>query len=328
MRTWKISPTHISILNMISKGMPIRKIARSLGLNHSTIIRHLMQLEKREYVSRQVRSSQVLYSILPLGMELMHHPVRKDENEVLTEGSKNAPPPEEMKIRLHRLQIKFDLVTPVEDPTLIRFNDFPSKIVPLEHWSKNIIQFEDFTAIISTRSLIITGVQRYLEAADNIEAQEADALSAVIPFAEQVEARVRKIHPKFRLKRIDRGVLSGKILSREFAYEHHPIAEKIKRMRIDGPEGKPRIIVDQSKGFPELETVDRNTASEDMEKLRQNTKILATTDLKDALNIISNQASIVEELAKHSVTAQDQMDQVIALVGKIAEIVAISKGGN
>lgn len=99
-------------------------------------------------------------------------------------------------------------------------------------------------------------------------------------------------------------------------------------MRIDGPEGKPRIIVDQSKGFPELETVDRNTASEDMEKLRQNTKILATTDLKDALNIISNQASIVEELAKHSVTAQDQMDQVIALVGKIAEIVAISKGGN
>ena len=324
MRTWKISPVHMSILSLLSEGQSIRKIAVRLDLNHSTVLRHVRKLEEKGYISRQVRSSQVLYSILPLGLSIMHHPVR----DPLTGSSKDAPPPEDMKIRLHRLQIKFDLVTPVEDPTLIRFNDFPSKIVPLEHWSKNIIQFEDFTAIISTRSLIITGVQRYLEAADNIEAQEADALSAVIPFAEQVEARVRKIHPKFRLKRIDRGVLSGKILSREFAYEHHPIAEKIKRMRIDGPEGKPRIIVDQSKGFPELETVDRNTASEDMEKLRQNTKILATTDLKDALNIISNQASIVEELAKHSVTAQDQMDQVIALVGKIAEIVAISKGGN
>ena len=115
--------------------------------------------------------------------------------------------------------------------------------------------------------------------------------------------------------------VSGKIISHELAFEHHPIAEKIKRMRIDGPEGKPRIIVDQSKGFPELETVDKETAGEDMEKLRANTKILATTDLQETFNILTSQVSIVTELAKHANTAQDQMDQVIASLGKITQAI-------
>ena len=317
MRPFKVTPRHEIILEGLSKGKSIRKIAVSLELNPSTILRDIGQMEKRGYISRQVRSNQVLYSILPRGMELMQHPVKKS----LTGGSINATPPEEMKIRLHRLQIKFDVVNKIEDPTVIQFKDFPSKVVPLEHWSKNIIQFEDFTAILTTKSLIITGVQRYLKAAEGVETQEADALSEIIPFAEQVESRIRRILPTFRLKRLDRGVLSGKIISREFAYEHHPIAEKAKRMRIDAPDGKPRIIVDQSKGYPELETVHRDTSTEDMEMLRKNTEILASQDLDVALAALKTQISVASELAKHAVTTQDQMDQVIAALGTLTKVI-------
>ena len=316
MRSFKAGARHISIMEHLSSGLSVRKIATSLGLNPSTVLRDVVQLEKRGYVSRTVRSSHVLYSILPRGMELMQHPVREN----LTGGSINATPrEEEMKIRLHRLQIKFDLISPIKDPTVIGFRDFPSKIVPLEHWSKNIIQFEDFTAIISTRSLIITGLQRYLRAADSIEAQEADVMSEILPFAEQVEARIRKSYPAFRLRRLDRGVLAGKILSREFAYEHHPIAEKARQMRIDAPDGRPRIIVDQSKG-PELETVHRETAPGDMEMLTRNTEVLAVADLKDALKALERQVSTVTELTRHAVTTQDQMDEVISAIGQITNI--------
>ena len=334
MRSWKVSPLHISILELLSEGVPIRKIARSVGLDHSTIVRHVKQLEKRGYVSRQVRSSQVLYSILPLGMELMHHPVRNQGQISLTGSPKDAPPREKIpdRIRLHRLQIKFDLVNSVPDPTVIQFKDYPSEVVRMgpkknPTWSKNIIQFEDFTAILSTKSLIISGVQRYLEISSDVQVQEADIMAQIVPFAEQLEARIQRSFKFFKLKRLDRGMLSGKIISHELAFEHHPIAEKIKRMRIDGPEGKPRIIVDQSKGFPELEAVDKDTAGEDMEKLRANTKILATTDLQETFNILTSQVSIVTELAKHATTAQDQMDQVIASLGKITQAIGVIIGG-
>ena len=316
MRPFKLNPRHEIILEGLSKGKSIRKIAVSLELNPSTILRDIGQMEKRGYVTKQVRSSQVLYSITPKGMELMQHPVRNS----LTGGSINATPPEKIKIRLHRLQIKFDLVNKVEDPTVIQFKDFPSKVVPLEHWSKNIIQFEDFTAILTTRSLIIAGVQRYLKAAEGVETQEADVMSEIMPFAEQVEARIRRIQPSFRLKRLDRGVLSGKVISREFAFEHDPIAEQVKHMRIDNDKGKPRIIVDQSKGFPEMEMVDNETSDTDAEQYRKNALMLATADLKHAFSIITEQVSVTSELTKHASTTQDQIDQVISILGKMTEI--------
>lgn len=319
----------------------MRKIAGLLKLNHSTVIRHVKQLELRGYISKQVRSTQVLYSILPLGMELMHHPVKGN----LTEGSKLAPPREnEIKIRLHRLQIKFDLVNPVESrkegklsffakphPMAIAFRDHPSKTVPLEHWDKNVIQFEDFTAIVSTKSLIITGIQRYLNTGESVQGQEADIMSEILPFAEQVEERIRRISPRFRLKRLDRGVLAGNIISREYAFEHHPIAESVvkdgKKMLIKAQDGKPRIIVDQSKGHPELETVHEETAAEDADMIDRNTEVLADIDLRQAIQVLTTQVSMTTELAKHATTAQDQMDQVISALGQITSFLGGLTGG-
>ena len=76
MRPFKVSPQHEVIIEGLSKGQSIRKIAASLELNPSTVLRNVAQLVKRAYISRTVRSSQVLYSILPKGMELMQHPLR------------------------------------------------------------------------------------------------------------------------------------------------------------------------------------------------------------------------------------------------------------
>ena len=222
-----------------------------------------------------------------------------------------------MKIRLNRLQIKFDLLRPLEDPTAIIFRDHPSKIVSLEHWQKNIIQFEDFTAILSTRSLIITGVQRYLKASEDVESQEADIMSAIIPFAEQVEAKIQRIYPRFKLKRLDRGVLAGKIISRELAYEHHPIAESIKHMEIRDPEdNKPRIVVDQSKGFPELETVHKLHATQDMEMLRRNTFTMSQVDLSEEIDTLR------QEYYRQSRDSRKEFDYQVASIMDVLQNMA------
>ena len=402
MRPFKPSARHEVIVEGLSQGQSIRKIAASLDLNPSTVMRDIAQMVKRGYIAKQLRSNQVLYSILPMGMELMQHPLRKG----LTGGSINATPPEvqkpqDMKIRLHRLQVKYDLVSTVRDPRVISFRDHPSKIVPMgprdaPHWNKNIIQFEDFTAIISTRSIIIAGIQRYLDMEENVEAQEAKVLEEIAPFVEQVEEKIRRIEPGFQIlrknlndtisldsydldslertaydliregkqstrdihealkekghdismgklhltlmaladkglllpvgtpegfqvKRLDRGVLSGRILAREYAFEHDPIAVKLKHMRIDNDRGKPRIIVDQSKG-PEMEMVDEETSPQDAEQYRKNVNVLATADLRDAIKAITMQASAAAELTRHSVMTQDQIDQITATLGTITKI--------
>ena len=76
MRPFKPSTRHEVIVEGLSQGQSIRKIAASLGLNPSTIMRDIAQMVKRGYIAKQLRSNQVLYSILPLGMELMQHPLR------------------------------------------------------------------------------------------------------------------------------------------------------------------------------------------------------------------------------------------------------------
>ena len=406
MRTFRVGNTHLTILEGRSGGRPIRKIAASLGLNPSSVLRDVRQMEKRGYIARLVRSHQVLYTILPSGQELMQHPVR----EFLTGGSINATPPEkrEYKIRLHRLQVKYDLVNPVKDPRVISFRDHPSKIVPMgpkgsAHWNKNIIQFEDFTCIISTKSIIIAGIQRYLTMHDNIESQEAAVLAEISPFVEQVEEKIRRMEPgfqilrkdgsgpmdldkydltpienacyelisngkretrqihaalkemkfdislnkvndilkglagrglispigglqAFQLKRLDRGVLSGTILAREYAFEDDLIADKVLKMTINNDKGKPRIQVDSSNGTPEMEFVDKDTSPQDSEQYKKNVFVLATTDLSQQVKAINDAANVIMEQSKLSSITQDQLSQLVSVVGTLTNIMGSSFG--
>jgi len=312
------NPTRINILSCLSEGWGIRKTARYLGISHPAVLKHIRILERNGYITKLFRSSQVQYSILPLGLDLLKQVKERlppPESSALTGGSKRLPPPEKLQIRVHRLQVKYDLVEPMKDPAVIHFSDHPSKIVPLEHWSKNIIEFEDYSIIISTRSMIITGIQRELDIEESVESQYATLLEKISPIAEEAEARIRRVNSHFRLKRLDRGILSGKILSTELAYEHHPIAQKSGPMIINDQEDKkPRVIVDQSKGFPELETVHKLHAVDDMELLRRNTETLIRYDLNDVVR------GMVEQ-AKLDASVQDKLSQITEILMNVTKLV-------
>ena len=79
--------------------------------------------------------------------------------------------------------------------------------------------------------------------------------------------------------------------------------------------------MDQSKGFAELETVDKETSAQDAEQYRKNTLVLATADLRDALQVIKGQVSLTTELSRHAVTTQDQIDQVIGSLGTLTKLI-------
>ncbi len=107
------------------------------------------------------------------------------------------------------------------------------------------------------------------------------------------------------------------------ATKKESINPKISTMRIGAQDGKPRIIVDQSKGFPELETVHRDTASEDMEMLTRNTEVLASADLGQAFQVIKASAPIILEQSKLFATTQDQISQ---LASSLQQVIGILGG--
>ena len=276
-------------MDLLSNQYGIRKIARYLQKSPSTIYRDIRKLEEYGYISRVVRSSQVFYNINPSGMEYLRK-YWNGEQKTLTGYLINATPPEtKLQIRLHRLQIKYDLLNPISDPSVIQFSDYPSEFVKMNNWTKNIISFQDFTVIVSTKSIIITGLQLESDIFQDVEMTEANILSSIQPMVLSLEEKIHRFNPKFKLKRLANNVLSGHIISREWAYEHHPIAETIKHMEIRDPEdNKPRVIVDQSKGFPELETVHKDFSTQDMELLRKNTWTLSQKDIDKEISSIQS----------------------------------------
>ena len=81
--------------------------------------------------------------------------------------------------------------------------------------------------------------------------------------------------------------------------------------------------MDQSKGFPELETVHRDTSAEDMEMLTRNTEVLASADLGQAFQVIKASAPIILEQSKLFATTQDQISQ---LASSLQQVIGILGG--
>ena len=298
MKPFVISLSHQIIMDLLSNQFGIRKIARSLSKSPSTIYRDIKKLEQYGYISRSVRSSQVFYNINPSGMEYLRK-YWNGEQKTLTGYLIDATPHEKLQIRLHRLQIKYDLLNPISDPSVIQFSDYPSEFVKMNNWTKNIISFQDFTVIVSTKSIIITGLQLESDIFQDVEMTEANILASIQPIVQSIEDKIHRFNPHFKLKRLANNVLSGHIISREWAYEHHPIAEAIKHMEIRDPvDNKPRVIVDQSKGFPELETVHKDFSTQDMELLRKNTWTLSQKDLDQEISTIQTSLDTISQAYK------------------------------
>ena len=135
-------------MDLLSNQFGIRKIARSLNKSPSTIYRDIKKLEQYGYITRTVRSSQSFYNINPSGMEYLRR-YWNGEQKTLTGVLIDATPHEKLQIRLHRLQIKYDLLNPISDPSVIQFADYPSEFVKMQNWTKNIISFQDLNIFVN-----------------------------------------------------------------------------------------------------------------------------------------------------------------------------------
>jgi hypothetical protein len=334
-----------------------------LHVSPKSILQSIKRLQTQGYVFLQVRSSTSVYSLTPAGYDVLwqaweHTSIQKGNTNdkvsyngvSLYDFTSKFPHPVRQKgntdekthykLRSHGLLLKYPLKNklPNNVSSVVTFLDHPIRVSHMNHWEKVSVFFQNFTVVLSPTSIILGGMEYISGTHDNIEAAEADILSQVNKLALEIEPIFQRRIPGFSLARISRGILANKILNKEWAYEHHPIGEKFaqqgERLLIrDREDGKRRVIVDLSKGFPEVETVHPAFSGEDMERVRDFTEEVAlgkfTPDL--VRKRIDEDKKELEELrlddARKFSQVTDTLVRISESLGQIAEIVNRMAGG-
>lgn len=277
MRPFIPTPKHALIASMLLQGKTGREIARALKENPGTVARIIKRMVKYGYIVRDVRSSASIYSLTLLGYSLldMLRDKKAKGNRIentLTGSQIKATPTEKPKQfwRLHALQFKIPLVEAFspESIHLIQFKDHPTKLRTLNNHADLIVDFQNFTATMTTRALKISGIQIRLPY-DDVEDPDIlldKARDAFLPEIENLEMLFHKHFPRFRFRRLANNVIDAKVIKGELALEQDLLAMKVgaiqketgEKLKIYDPEdGKLSEIVDFSMGpdVPEFESV-------------------------------------------------------------------------
>ncbi len=277
-RTFHLTDRHREILSYLESGTPIRKIAKKIGISHKNVIFNARRLQQHGYLASPIRTTQSIYPFMPLGQKTLDEfrnqkgtTVEKIPHPVGQKGTIDS-----QTQRLHALQVKYLLKEPLDPDSLLKlasFRGFPVKSRPLRNHTDYIVNFQDFRAIITSRSIIIAGLQLELSLTESTYDLLFGAFQKVDLFIEQVEAKLQATIPRLKIRRNDRGILSGEIIRLEIAHTRDIIAKNVLRdgeafHLIDPETERPRVLVDNSKGVPEFEFVQASTAVEDNEKLR------------------------------------------------------------
>lgn len=263
---------HARIVSYLLEGKSVREIARKSNQNPGNIMRTIKRLESHGYIVREVRTTQVIYTLTIMGFSLLEmlgdHKGNTPEKSLTGVNIGATPERNSPKMwRLHALQFKIPLVEALraEDIHLIQFRDHPTKLRNLKNHSDLIVEFQNFTVTLSTRSIKITGI----EVRTPYEEEEPETLlekakEIFSPEIENIEMILRKKFPRVRLRRLARGVIDINVVKGELALENDDLAVKVgdiqkktnQKLKVYDPEdGVLSEIVDFSNGPPEFEGV-------------------------------------------------------------------------
>ena len=184
---------------------------------------------QRSGITQISRFEKVAYSETPHN-ELSSHLVREDTKKGVALSGNNEI------LRMHRMQVKYYLrehLTPKEPGLLIRYTDIPfvERQGFRNHNDILIANFQDLSIILSPRSVIISGITVSMplnSPKTTYDMLETALLMKIQPGIEDLEFKIMKRYPRFRILRNARGFMAGEIIQNEIAVEHDAIAENVK----------------------------------------------------------------------------------------------------
>lgn len=292
-------PVNIEILGLLNQRVGLRGIAKALGMSHvavrNRILRDLVpsglvikdatgnyQTIKATFKAFTNGSSQNSREINGTNENLQH-----DFSGSIVNGSGqtgdgmvnnriiNDPFPG--KTRIHNLRYKIPLKNTLNHEQLtmpVSMKNYQASIVKMSNWYKIDLTFQNFRAFVTTKSCIIYGIKatgsHFEETIDILDR----AWQLVEPDLDKLENVLRKMHPKIKFRRDDKGIIVAEILTMEIADEQDRGAIYMLRNRpyyvvIEPHTGRRKFVLDRSTGMPEVEAVDPVTGIIDYENFQR-----------------------------------------------------------
>jgi DNA-binding MarR family transcriptional regulator len=338
MRTFTLSNTHVKVLRYVLKGLSEKLIAIELGISKTAVQGHIKRLSKNGYLRREERRvyqsmrgyvlTEKAHEVLSMAIaqntasqKVAHSetPQNKLSSHLVPEGGNNEV------LRMHRIQVKYYLrehLTPKEPGLLIRLTDIPFvERQGFKHHNDILIaDFQDLSIILSPRSVIVSGITVSMpidSPKTTYDMLETALLRKIQPGIEDLELKIMKRYPRFRILRDGRGFLTGEILQNEIAVEHDAIAERVSIQRNnimirDKEDLKARVISDKSKGYPELEFVHNRHSVEDAQTYKEfRNNFDSKAEYEDFLNDMVTHKWNYKEEQKARIETQELLQRFI-----------------
>lgn len=288
-----LSDIDFATLKGLRLNLPLGELGRAFGVSRQAVKKRVKKLATQRYgyvrmLEPRARGLTFRAELTEAGNQILdlylEGKVTTSEGRVTTSGrllnsEVTTPRNGKFKIRLHAVQVKYEIkkgLGPKDPVAILPMKDYPVEYnKDLANWIRADISFKDGLAMVSPASLILTGIApEYAHPFEDLEAFESTVVNALTPAALTIEAHVRRFIPKFQLKRtgpFGRSLI-GHVIKKEWAYEHHPVAEDEngearERIKIFDDENHLRALTDKSKGFGEFETVYGPLSTQDMSKV-------------------------------------------------------------
>jgi hypothetical protein len=350
---------NLQILDLLSQRIGIRQIGKAIGMSHIAVRNRILRalLPSGLVIKDATGNYQIIRSAFEAFMKesnqnrgetsfaernsatgnLLHsfsgsivNGSDQTGDAIINKRGKNDPFPG--KTRIHNLRYKIPLKNTLnlEQLTMpVSMKNYPANIVKMSNWYKIDLTFQNFRAFVTTKSCIIYGIKatgsHFDETIDILDR----AWQLVEPDLDKLENILRRLHPKIKFRRDDKGIIVAEILTMEIADEQDQGAIYMLRNRpyyvVREPHtGKLKFVLDRSTGLPEVEAVDPVTGINDYENLRNFKMSLGPVAYNNLMLAVSRGYDPVKEIF----FLRQEMDSILLLLKQIKETVDCLIKGN
>lgn len=328
---WDLPDDYITIIQCVAEDMNQSQIAAFCGTSRQNIKKKLKRLVNLGMIVYEIRSSGSHFRVTSDAERYLPSKNQKKVAPPDQQGTENGYTPDTRLLRGHDYSIYYYFETKLKPhrTAVLHFDDYSVKVNDgIKNWTKAIIKFENyrrmsFTAEVSPSSLHITGFDIRISYLADIRQAELEVLSQLSDIVKGIEAKLQDQIPELKISRKN-GILQGKIKTREWAFEKHPIATASKKhnyaFTVHDGEGNLRANVDYSLGFPEFETHYAPEATADMSRVQEFTRdqILGNWNHKEERAKLSRAIEAIYEISKREASFDDRFDRILTALERIA----------
>ena len=290
---------NIRILQLLREEVAGKKtviLSRILHVSYKVIYGRLTRLRNASLISKEGEFWKLTGAGQSWLLEVLSTPRPVSE----TLNSSPSPPQPTQTLRIHSISLAFPILEAQDAPTqVLALAELPSRLAGLLNQDSRRFIFNTYQAMLTQGNLIIYGHQPE-EAPLAFPPYEAflDAVNALFSEAKALEARLH-----IKLKRLERGTLTAKIMLNHNALTGSQLAEYLIRQGTKLPvdiDGVIRIIIDHSHSF-EFEAVAAEFAIEDINnEIRFHRQILTGNISPEKLASVERMAIATAEGMKYA----------------------------